>query len=49
MTMYKHVAMNICKEDNRYRVRYQKKGRRFSKSFTSMKAAVKFRKEKLGY
>lgn len=49
MTIYKHVAMNICKENNIYRVRFQKNGKRFSKSFTTKKAAMQFRKAKLGF
>jgi len=47
--IYANVGMNICKENNLYRVRYQKNGKRFSKSFKTKKAAMEFRKQKLGY
>ena len=49
MTTYTHVGMNICKENNVYRVRFQKNGKRVSKSFTTKKAAMQFRKAKLGF
>jgi len=49
MKTYTSVSTNICKENNLYRVRYQKNGKRFSKFFTSKKAAMQYRKQKLGY
>lgn len=49
MTVYKHVGVNICKENSVYRVRFQKNGKRISKSFKTKKAAIEFRKAKLGY
>lgn len=49
MTIYKHVATNICKEDKSYRVRFRKNGKRFSKNFRTKKAAIQFRKEQLGF
>lgn len=42
-TSYKRVANNICKENNSYRVRFKKNGKRISKSFATRKAAIEFR------
>jgi hypothetical protein len=43
------VSANICKENNVYRVRFQKNGKRVSKYFATKKAAMQFRKAKLGF
>jgi hypothetical protein len=45
MFVYQPVSQNISKENNSYRVRFSKNGKRYSKSFTSKKAAVEFRKK----
>jgi hypothetical protein len=49
MKNYTSVSANVSKEDNLYRVRFQKKGKRYSKYFTNKKAAMQYRKQKLGY
>lgn len=41
--MYQSVSYNIYKTGNTYRVRYTKSGKRFSKCFTTKKAAIEFR------
>jgi hypothetical protein len=43
--MYQYVMTNICKEGNSYRVRYQKKGKRYSRFFSTRKEAIAFRKK----
>lgn len=45
--MYKHVMRNICKEGNSYRVRFQKKGKRYSKFFAKRKEAIEYRNKML--
>jgi hypothetical protein len=46
--MYQHVMQNVSKEGNSYRVRFQKKGRRYSKFFSTRREAIAYRKKKLG-
>lgn len=46
--MYQFVMQNVCKEGNSYRVRFQKKGKRYSKFFSTRKEAIAYRKKMLG-
>jgi hypothetical protein len=46
--MYQYVMRNVTKEGKSYRVRYQKKGKRYSKFFSKRKDAISYRKEMLG-
>jgi hypothetical protein len=43
--MYKSVSYNVYKSGNSYRVRYTKNGKRYSKCFTTKKAALEFRNQ----
>ncbi len=45
--MYQYVMRNVTKEGNSYRVRFQKKGKRYSKFFTKRKEAVAYRNKML--
>jgi hypothetical protein len=46
--MYQYVMRNVTKEGSSYRVRFQKKGKRYSKFFSKRKEAIAYRKEMLG-
>lgn len=43
-TTYTRIATNVAKEGNSYRVRYNVKGVRKSKSFQTKKAALEFKR-----